>query len=326
MTDNLKRTNNEIDLIDLFSNLWKGIVKLAKAILNLILFLLVFGIKQVQWLLIMAVLGCGIGYIVYKQTDRYFSSEMIAQPNGFTSIDMAQYVNDVHAICMSKDTELLAEALEISPESAAVIKDIQAFFYIDVNLDGVGDYVDYEFSYSPTDSTVQIISSRILIRAEVYDNIGFNDVREGLTSYINRHPYLTTVNKLKKQELESKITMAKGEIQRLDSLQMLEYFEDREGGRIDAEGQIVFLAEKPRKLYHHEKITLLAQQINFEQTLELSTDPITILKNFTPLKIEENPLILYLVQYAFLMVLVMYVFLMYFIHRKKINSYLITKA
>jgi len=326
MSDPKSKPNNEIDLLDLFSSIWKGIGNFFMLIINVFLFLFVFGIKRIHWMLLIAFVGIGLGYLIYLKTPRYYSSEMIAQPNGFTSIDMAQYINDIHEMCLKKNAEGIVEAFQISETSAKLLKDIEAFYFIDVNKDGIGDYVDYKRKFNPIDTSTNIVKSRILIRAEILSNDKFDEVKQGLTKYIDRNPYLLAVNDLRKRELKALIEQSESELKKLDSLQNYEYYKGLDDGQINRESQIVFLNEKLTQLYYRDKESLLNKRLRYQQSLELATEPITIIKDFTSLQFEENPKMGYLIKYGVLTSIIGYILLLYIAYRRIINEYLSSKA
>jgi hypothetical protein len=277
-------------------------------------------------MLIFLALGMGLGYFIYSRAPSQYSSEMIAQPNGFTSIDMKHYIDDIHDMCVNDNVEGLAKSFGISRESAKLISNIEAFYFIDVNLDGIGDEVDYKGNFDPADSTMEIIQGRILIRAEVYQNEVFNEVREGLKKYINDNQYLIDVNILRKMELESQINLTQNEIDKLDSLQNYEYYKSLDESRTNKEGQIVFLNENPTQLYYKDKELLLARNLKYQKALELATDPITIIKDFSALQTEVNPVLLYLLKYGFYFAFLGYLYLMFYAYRKRLIPYLSAKA
>jgi hypothetical protein len=326
MANSSTNPEREIDVLEFFSLLWRGIVNIFRFLAEAFLFVFLFGIRRIHWLIIFAALGAGIGFLVYKATPRYYSSEMIAQPNGFTSYDMAQYINDIHDMCEKDNFEGISEAFKIPIESAELIRDIEAFFFVDVNGDGIGDHIDYENKYDPEDTTKSIIMNRILIRAEVMENSVFQEVKEGLVHYVDNNEYLITVNKIRKKELEALIAQHEQEINKLDSLQDFEYYKDLEEGRLDREGQIVFMNEKLTQLYYRDKSSLLDKSLEYQKALELATDPLTIIKNFAALQVEENPLSRYIGFGGFFMGLLGYFYLLYYAYRRSILDYLSEKA
>jgi hypothetical protein len=318
--------NNEIDLYKLFQSFWHFLVRVFQTILNIILFLFVFGLRRILWLIILGMLAGAIGLLVYSSTDRYYTSEMIVQPNGFTSMDMAQYINDIHVMCIKGDVRGIAKSFDISEESAGQIRNIQAFHFIDVNGDGIGDHVDYKLKFDPVDTTRSIIMNRILIKAEVFDITTFEEVTAGLKYYIDKNPYLITVNQIRKNELNRLIVQAEEEIETLDSLQDFEYYSRMEDEDLSREGQILFLNEKQTQLYYRDKVSLMNQILRHQKQLELSTDPITIIKDFSELQIEENPLIRYILYFGFFGGLTGYFLLLLIYHRKPIYKYLSAKG
>lgn len=325
MTENTSKKKEEIDLLELLLSIWKGIVKFFKSIIDLIIFLFVFGLWRIHWMLLFVIAGGGLGYVFYLNSESVYSSELIAQPNGFTSVDMANYINDIHDMCERGNKEGIANAFQISLETSEKILNVDAFYFIDVNKDGVGDYVDYKNKFNPADTTKKIIMNRILIRADVLSNNIFQEVDSGLIKYINDNPYLIQVNSIRKNELENLIAQADNEIAKLDSLQNFEYYEGREEGAAGRDGQIVIMNEQQTQLYHMDKVNLLGRKLANQKALELATDPITVIKDFTEFQVEENPKSEYLIKSGFYSAIFGYILLLIIFYRRKIFSYLASK-
>lgn len=220
----------------------------------------------------------------------------------------------------------LSEALNITAKNATLIQDIEAFHFIDVNGDWIGDHVDYKRNFNPRDSTTKIVQDRILIKAEVLENNMFRDVRNGLINYINNNEYLMTVNRLRRDELEDQIALSEEEIEKLDSLQNFEYYQDLTAAGFGRQGQILFLNENPTQLYYQDKELLLRRRLTYQKALELATEPLTIIKDFSALQVEENPVAVYLIKYGLLLGVIGYFYLLYYANRKGIIRYLSTKA
>ena len=325
MSEN-KNNGSEIDLLGLFSIFWGGIIKFFRSILDTFLFLFVFGIKHIHWLIGIVLIGALTGYLMYKTSNRVYSSELIAQPNGFSSIDMATYINDIHRMCENSNYTGIADAFDIPEEDAKQIKDIIAVHFIDINGDNIADHVDYKQKYDPSDTTTSIILNRILIQAKVLDSDKFSEIKEGLLKYIEKNPYLVTVNNLRRKELETLIAQTNAEIDKLDSLQNVEYYRNTEDEALSREGQIIFMNERVTQLYYRDKVSLLNARLNHEKDLELATSPITIIKDFALLEVEDNPLSGYIIKFGFLFGVVGYIGLLFIKFRKRIVGYLSTKG
>ena len=126
---------------------------------------------------------------------------------------------------------------------------------------------------------------------------------------------------MRKSELQSLIAQSKEEIRKLDSLQDFEYYKSATEGKLEREGQIVFLNQKVTQLYYRDKISLLSSQLADARALELATEPITVIKDFTELTTEEHPLGRFVILYGFLAGLLAYFLLLILKYRKEIGDY-----
>ncbi|MCG8701230.1 MAG: hypothetical protein MI922_24465, partial [Bacteroidales bacterium] len=114
MSENQKgNQSNEIDLIELFKILGEGIKNIFLKLLQTLLFLVVFAIKKVHFILLFAILGGIIGWSISNVSKPYFSSELIAQPNGIRSQDMVTYIDDLHLQCKTGNYNGLQKSLQI---------------------------------------------------------------------------------------------------------------------------------------------------------------------------------------------------------------------
>jgi hypothetical protein len=316
------KVKEEIDLIELFRRIGKGLGRFINWVIRSLFYLIVFGFRKILWLFGFIVVGVLLGFALYLATDRYYSSSMIAQPNGFTSTDLYRYIDDIHTMCVKGNHAGIAALFNISDEDSKNIRNIEAFYLIDANGDGIADYADFRRQYEPTDTTLEIIQSRLFIRADVKNNDAFEEVRSGLINYINRIQYLITVNDIRQRELRDLIKQTNQEIQKLDSLQDIEYYVEPLEQRPGREGQIVFMTQKNTQLYYRDKISLLNNRHMYEKTLELSSQPITIIKDFSELQVAENPLASYLIKGALVFLILGYIVLLILAHKSELLDYL----
>jgi len=314
------RQTNEIDLIDLFRKTIQAIGNFFLFIFRSILFMVIFGVRKIHFLLLFVIAGGIIGQVMYKNTKRYFSSYMIAQANGIKSADMINYINDLHDLCVQRNTPALAFNLQMPDSTANKIKDIQAFFIIDVNHDEIGDFVDFKNDFDLTDTTIHRLEDRLHVKVEVYDNSIFRNVKNGLFRYMRKNPYLISLNEIRKMQLQELIAQATHEIKKLDSLQNTDYFQKNRQVPVQ-QSQLMFLAEKEPTMYYRDKMNLMNRKLEYTKELELATDAFTVIKDFTSLAFEENPRGKYLMRYSFMFAVFGYVFLLLFRFRKTIRKY-----
>ncbi len=298
--NNSNQPASEIDLIELFQRMWNGI-------------------KKIHFLIIFAIIGGAIGLLLYSSTKRYYSSYMIAQANGITSADMINYINDLHDLCVKNNVNALAYDLQMPDSTARKIKDIQAFYIIDANNDGIGDYTDFKNTYNPKDTTQHRLEDRIHVTVEVYENTVFEKVKNGLFRYMRKNPYIIKLNEIRKKELQELIAQTEYEIAKLDSLQNTDYFKKCEEIPVQ-QSQMLFLAEKEPTMYYRDKLGLMNHKQEYQKELELATDAFTVIKDFTSLAVAENPRGKYLIRYSIFVLIGGYLILLMFFHWKNIKK------
>lgn len=297
--ENSNARRDEIDLLELFYKLSNKISDFIKAVFKYLLFSIIFIIRHLHYLILAMVVGGVIGYGLFKSTKRYYSSDMIAESNGISNSDMINYINDLHPLCLESNKSSLSNALAISDSISQKIKDIQAYYFIDINKDRVGDYVDFDNNFDLKDTTQRRLGDRFYLKLEVYDNTVFPFVRDGILKYIKQNPYLLKLNEIRKRELRNMINQTEAEIGKLDSLQKTEYFQKKNKElRASRESQLMFLAESPSQLYYKDILSLYSRKQSYEKELELSQQPITVIKDFTPLDEAENPKSVYILKYG----------------------------
>lgn len=322
MSEN-KNEVKEIDLLELFSVIGKGIKNGFLFLLNAVLFLCVFGVQRIHFIIAFVITGGAIGWFFFSSTQRFYSSDLIAQPNGMSSIDMVDYIGDLTYLSKKGNKEGLAYSLKLPDSTASKIKSIEAFHYIDLNGDNIGDYIDFNKSFKSVDTLKKIVADRIYLQVEVFNNNAFSDVKAGIFNYIADNPYLTKLNELRKHELSELILQTNSEIIKLDSLQNVDYFKTE--NRLDTSNErgLLFLSEKDKRMYYTDKLRLIELKQAYRKELELATAPITIIKDFTHLAVEENPRNTYIFKFGFWFGVLGYLFLLIIKYRKKLSQILL---
>lgn len=272
-------------------------------------------------LLACALVGGLLGFARYKMSKPYYASDMIAQINATNAAEMMDHINDLHNLCREGNYNILSEYLGLDKEISRQIKNINAFWIVDQNKDGVGDYIDYENDFNLTDTTRNRIMDRFDLQVGVFDNSGFSSVKEGLYNYVNSNPYLTGLNENRKKRIKELITTTNEEIIKLDSLQKFEYFKT-EPAPGETQGQMMIWNEKELTLLHPELIRLIRQKQNYEKELEIFPDVITVIKDFTPLAQVENPRSQYIIPWAVFTLLLGFFFKLFLEQRKNIIRFI----
>jgi hypothetical protein len=317
-----KNEPKEVDLLELFRIIGIGIKNFLLWILKSFLILIVLGIKKIHFILLAVIIGGLFGFILYHTNQRYYTSNLIAQPNGATASDMVEYINDLTIFCENSNHSALANALNLPEVESKKIKKIKAFRYIDVNKDKRGDIIDYDFSFNPKDTSQKIDEKRVYIEVEVFDNTVFNSVEEGLFDYVSKNRFFSDLNEIRKKELTELIRQTEQEILKLDSLQNVNYFKDNSILSTNNDKGLLFLSEKDKQMFYKDKLILVKQKQQYIKELELSTLPLTVIKDFAQIVTEETPKSNYILKFGFFFGLFGFVLMVVISNKKQIATFI----
>jgi hypothetical protein len=313
----------EIDLLGLFRVLGRSIRNFFLGILRTILLFIVFLYKKAFYVAAFFILGVLVGWGVSKMARPYYASDMVVRTNAIKASDIISYVDRLHNLVHKKNYHELGNLLSTADSVAFMVKNIQAFWFIDVNNDGIPEYIDYDEKYNPRDTTVTRLDDRVDIRVEVFDPHAFEYIREGVYTYFKKNPYINQLNNIRKIQACEIIKNIDIQINKLDSLEDYEYFKKQKDliPRNRA-GQIVVLNEQKVQLYHPYILSLQKQKLELEKEISVYPDPITVIEDFTPLSKEENPRMGYIEKYALIMGLFGILLLLILESRRKIRRFL----
>lgn len=283
-----KQTSDEIDLLELFSRMWQGFKNAINWIINLIVKFFLLLIRKSLWIISFGVIGLVVGYIFYANSKRFYSSEMTAISNSINNSYVVSSINLLNDVFKQKNYPIAANYLNIDINRVQEIKSIEAFYTMDINKDRIPDYTDYKRQYNPKDTTIKRLDNYFVIRLEVYDESIFAQVRDGIKNYIYKNKFILDNNNERIRQNKILIETIENEIWKLDSLQKVEYFELPQMQRATS-NQMVVLNEKDRKLYHDQKLALEREKLQLEKDININSEPITVVLDFTPLSKAENP-------------------------------------
>jgi hypothetical protein len=287
-----EKRNDEIDLIEVFQKMGNGIVNLCNKLIHLLYQILLFFIRRAILIGVIVLIGLAIGFFRFKSTPRYYSSSLEAYSNAMSSLDMISYVNNINELFAEGNFTGLEEKLRMDSVKLTEVKNVKAYKVIDLNKDGITDLVDYDEKYQTSDTTIS--KSRFVVKVEVFDQSVFPVIQESILKYIEDNKYIHDLNAIRKKQLNELIAKLDSEISTLDSLKKTEYFKKADDQLKTQAGQLLVMNEKTTQLYHPQIISLYKEKQGLEQQLELRTDPITIIQDFSALSVVENNLMHYL--------------------------------
>ena len=288
-----QQRNDEIDLIELFQKMGTGIKNLFNKLIGLINSFFIFLIRKSVWLITFIILGSIVSYVLFTYSKRYYTSEMTARSNSMNNTVVVNSINLLNDLFISSNYSALAGYLKINEDQAKNIKSIKALYGIDVNKDGLADFIDYKDTYNPQDTTKQRLSDIFYLKISVYDETVFPILKNSIKSYINSNPYVIENNDVRINQAKSQINVLKAEIAKLDSLQTVQYFEIPKTQKSN-NNQMIVLNEKDIKLFHEDKIKLNSKILELEKDLAINPEPITVIQDFSQLSKTQNPITKYI--------------------------------
>jgi hypothetical protein len=322
--NNRPQTTDEIDLLELFGKMWQGFKNGVNWLINLILKFFLLLIRKSLWIISFGIIGLIVGYVLYINTKRFYSSEMTAISNSVDNAYIVNSINLLNDLFKEKNYPIAANYLDIDTAKAKQIKSIEAFYALDYNKDSIPDLIDYDKTYNPKDTSIKRMEDFFVIRLEVFNERVFTSARDGIINYINRNKFITENNEERLRQNSALIESLKSEIKKLDSLQKVEYFELPMMQKANT-NQMVVLNEKDRKLYHNDKLRLEEKLLKIEKDMTINREPITIVQDFTPLSKAENPYSKYAKNFGLLFAILGFILSIIWQYKRKIFDLIVKK-
>lgn len=277
-----RTSGDEIDLIDIFSRLGRSVVKGFKALWDGFLYTFFFLIRNMIWLGIGLFIGVAASYLIKLSAEKFYSSDIILRSNTISNADIISYINKLHTFCVEKNYAELASSLSVPQEEVKNIKDIQAFWFIDLGSDEIPDYVDFRGKYNVLDTVNIRMSDRFLIRVKTSVPQNLSKIREGIFSYIGKNQFFSEQNELRLKQADALLARIDYEVEQLDSLQKVKYFEESRRLIPKEGGQMIFLQDFQTQLLHEDINQLITQRQEIERIMTIYPELITLLSDFTP--------------------------------------------
>ena len=288
-----KKRDDEVDLFDLFSRLNKSITKGFKTIGRGLLHIFFFLFRNWLWLACSILLGSGISYVMKLSLEKFYTSELILRTNTIPNVEMISYINRLHTFCEEENYGELASALSVTPEKVQYIRDIEAFWMIDMGSDNIPDYVDFHGKHNVLDTLNIRIQDRFVIRVKTTIPQELSGLRDGMFSYIQNNKFYVDQNTLRLKQADDLLARIDYEVQQLDSLQKVKYFEESRRLMPKEGGQMIFLQDFETQLLHNDIGELIRQKQDIEKTKTIYPGIITLLNDFTPPFKPDNGMLYY---------------------------------
>jgi hypothetical protein len=272
--------NDEIDLLELFRRIGRTLSKWFRALGTGFLVVVVFFIRNIIPLIFSIIIGVGISYLIKWTTKPVYLSEITLRSNTIPNADMISYFNRLSIFIRQKNFSELSASLSITPEKAAGIKKIEGFWVVDKNRDLIPDYVDYKNKYNVYDTINLRMQDRFVVDVMLSDPKLFKEISEGLIKYTRKNSFFQERNDLRLRNTDELLIRLNYDIEQLDSLQKVKYFEETRNRIPERGGQMVFLQEQKTQLVYEDIYKLYQRKQSLDEQKEVYPDIVTLLADF----------------------------------------------
>ena len=314
-SEHIKRSD-EIDLVHFFRNIGNSIVKFFKFLLKTILQFTIFSIRKFIYLISAIILGIVVSYSMSKFQTDFYISDLVLKSNAVENQELIFYINRLTNLTSEANYSVLANTLDISEEDAQCISNIKAFWFVDFFKDGLIDGPDYKDKYI-RDTNVVKVNSKFGVRITVTDPTLFNRLTTGIIRYVESNEYFQSMNEMRLELLKEIIDQTELEIEKIDSLQKVEYFRTNEETRLNG-GQLVFTNDPEVKLLHRDLLNLLRDKHRQQTEMEIHNEIVTIIENFITTQRPVNNILYYARKIIPLFIVIAYILAVFFFYRKEI--------
>jgi hypothetical protein len=302
MSDNTTNNKNvgddEIDLLDLFRRMGRGINKMFNALTKAFLISVVFMLRRWLPLGLSILVGVGFSYLLKTTSTSYFTSDLVFRNNlaqmdrkkvkdlSGTTSELITKINKLGRF--SSNPAKLAEALKLKPEFVDNIFNIGAFWIIDLNKDGIPDNVDYSGNHDIYDTINIRMPGYIDVRVSFNSNLELEKVRDGLIKFVESDSLNQQRNHLRVAQNSDLLTRLNVDIKELDSLQKVKYFEENRNLKPGKDGQIVFMQEQKIQLFYPDIQALYVKKQLLETEQVLYPGIVTLTRDFSAPSLINN--------------------------------------
>ena len=331
ITNNRNVKDDEIDLLDLFRRIGRGLVRWGNALGRAFLISVAFLLRRWLPLGLSIVAGIAVSYILISTSASFFTSDLVfrnnlvqldkktSRDNSGTTSEIFSKINKLHTFCSEGNSIALAKALSMKPESVRNISDISAFWIIDLNKDGIPDYVDYNGTYVYDTVNVRMVNN-LDVRTKFNSGLDLNQVRDGIIKFIESDTLNQQRNRLRIRQNNDMLERLTYDIQQLDSLQKVKYFEETRNMKPAAGGQIVFMQEQKTQLVYTDIYNLYTRKQLLEAERDLYKGIVTVINDFSSPTLRNNGTRYYGKQVIPIFFCATLLVLIFLANRKKLNE------
>jgi hypothetical protein len=292
-SNNKNVRDDEIDLLDLFRRIGNALNRWMHALGKAFLISVVFLLKRWLPFGLSIALGVGASYLLKMTSESFYTSDMVFKNNlividkltlkeiSGTTPEIISKINKLHNFCLENNSVALSSALSMKQELVKNISDINAYWVIDQNRDGIPDYVDYKGNHNPYDTINVRMLDRLDVRVKINTTQDLNLVCNGIIKFIESDSLYQQRNRLRLKQNQDLLARYNFDILQLDSLQKVKYFEETRNIKPGTGGQMIFLQEQKTQLLYNDIYLIYTRKQQLESERDLYKGIVTVLSDFS---------------------------------------------
>ena len=319
-----QQNNKELGLIDILQVFGQWIVAGLKKLVEWCMFLLFFAFKQWK-ILTAAILALGIySLVTYKRQDAQFEANMIVRCNAMETSQMKSFFDNYSAL-LSNDIiseRTIKEKTSLTPEQRKNIKQVDTYFCIDDDRDGVMDEIDR--GHKIRSSAENLDSLNLCVQVLFADLTVLDDVKRSLAYYLEHTPYVVKMNEARLRQQAKRRDFILHEIGLLDTIQKRAYGESDEASSMMRSGGVIVDNRRVLSIYEDKEVLWSLCEV-LEEELKTFGEPITIVEDFVVQQQATNTLMSILKKNVIFGSLVIYLLLLLWRYIRNEKDKYITK-
>ena len=274
--------DEDLDIFGFLKKILNALVNTLVAITKGVIRFIVYILRK--WILfgIVGLIGVLISFGVIMIIGDSYYSELIIRTNAIPVTEFKSEIDMLSGQFKDKAYDQLEQELGLTELEVRTIRSLNAYWVIDLRKDWLADYIDYNNNFNILDTLNGRMTDRIAIRIKSRTPGDYKFVRDAILGFISKNEYFINQNNLRLEQIRKMVTRVDHDIEQLDSLQKVKYFEESRGFSKNSSGQVVFLQEHQTQLIFEEIYELYTKREAYERELTLFPEICTVLKDFNP--------------------------------------------
>lgn len=275
----------EMNLLDVFVGIWRGIVRLCKWVVNLLIGSI--RLTYQRWYIILPLMCCLVVALYWwkRPSNIKYEVEGIVLLNGPTYEHFQQRCNTlVRATGTTPETQIgaLIGCPYLKPMH---FQKLQSFAVIDARKDGTPDFVDYKYT-ALTDTSNIRMEDRACIRFTFKTYLdSLKQVEEGLLRYLNSDAMMQQEYQAYMANMERRVRFNHTQMEKLDSLTSVFYFSQPATAQVmserDRRGNDVVIGNRKMSLFLHDINKHMDRTMRDDIRYERATAPVVLEDHLT---------------------------------------------